>query len=94
MSDPWVTGQMQVRDLLLHNSGLREGAGDLMFWPEPNLFTRADVMAGSRISSRAQLSLALRLRQHDVRRRGRSRRAAAGTSYEELVRRSCSSRCR
>src|SRR5512138_3438961 len=46
MYDPWVTQQMQVRDLLLHNSGLREGAGDLMFWPEPNLFTRADVIAG------------------------------------------------
>src|SRR4030095_17052635 len=46
MYDPWVTQQMQVRDLLLHNSGLREGAGDLMFWPEPNLFPRADVIAG------------------------------------------------
>jgi CubicO group peptidase (beta-lactamase class C family) len=46
MHDPWVTREMQVRDLLLHNSGLREGAGDLMFWPEPNLFTRADVIVG------------------------------------------------
>ena len=46
MYDPWVTGQMQVRDLLLHSTGLPEGAGDLMFWPEPNLFTRADVIAG------------------------------------------------
>ena len=46
MSDPWVTREMQVRDLLIHNSGLREGAGDLMLWPEPNLFTRADIIAG------------------------------------------------
>ncbi|MGH8721754.1 MAG: serine hydrolase domain-containing protein, partial [Burkholderiales bacterium] len=46
MHDPWVTREMRVRDLLIHNSGLREGAGDLMLWPEPNSFTRADVIAG------------------------------------------------
>lgn len=45
MSDPWVTRELQVRDLLIHNSGLREGAGDLMLWPEPNQFTRADILA-------------------------------------------------
>lgn len=46
MSDPWVTREIQVRDLLIHNSGLPAGAGDLMLWPEPNHFTRADVIAG------------------------------------------------
>jgi CubicO group peptidase (beta-lactamase class C family)/D-alanyl-D-alanine dipeptidase len=46
MHDPWVTQQMQVRDLLIHNSGLGLGAGDLMLWPEPNRFTRADIIAG------------------------------------------------
>ena len=46
MYDPWVTQQMQVKDLLLHNSGLPEGGGDLMLWPEPNRFTRADIIAG------------------------------------------------
>ncbi|KAF1694592.1 serine hydrolase domain-containing protein [Pseudoxanthomonas koreensis] len=46
MHDPWVTVNMQVRDLLIHNSGLGLGAGDLMLWPEPNTFTRADVIAG------------------------------------------------
>lgn len=45
MSDPWITREMQVRDLLIHNSGLRAGAGDLMLWPEPNHFTRADIIA-------------------------------------------------
>lgn len=44
MRDAWVTKQMQVRDLLIHNSGLRAGAGDLMLWPEPNRFTRDDVV--------------------------------------------------
>jgi CubicO group peptidase (beta-lactamase class C family) len=48
MHDPWVTREMQVRDLLIHNSGLPAGAGDLMLWPEPNLFTRDDVVRGLR----------------------------------------------
>ncbi|TBV74443.1 serine hydrolase domain-containing protein [Pseudoxanthomonas winnipegensis] len=46
MADPWVTRNFQVRDLLIHNSGLGLGAGDLMLWPEPNDFTRADIIAG------------------------------------------------
>ncbi|WP_345777336.1 serine hydrolase domain-containing protein [Lysobacter sp. MMG2] len=46
MHDAWVGQQMQVRDLLIHNSGLRAGAGDLMLWPEPNTFTRADIIHG------------------------------------------------
>jgi CubicO group peptidase (beta-lactamase class C family) len=48
MHDPWVTREMQVRDLLVHNSGLPEGGGDLMLWPEPNKFTRADIVGGLR----------------------------------------------
>ena len=48
MHDPWVTQQLQVRDLLIHNSGLGPGAGDLMLWPEPNHFTRQDVIRGLR----------------------------------------------
>lgn len=48
MHDPWVTQQIQVRDLLIHNSGLGPGAGDLMLWPEPNHFTRQDVIRGLR----------------------------------------------
>ena len=46
MHDPWVTKHMQVRDLLVHNSGLPEGGGDLMLWPEPNRFTRDDIVTG------------------------------------------------
>ena len=44
MFDPWVTRNMQVGDLLVHHSGLAEGAGDLMLWPTPNHFTPADVI--------------------------------------------------
>lgn len=48
MYDPWVTANMQVGDLLVHHSGLPEGAGDLMLWPEPNGFTPRDVVHGLR----------------------------------------------
>ncbi|EKE77582.1 serine hydrolase [Gallaecimonas xiamenensis] len=44
MYDPWVTKQLQVKDLLVHNSGLGLGQGDLMLWPEPNSFSRAEVV--------------------------------------------------
>lgn len=88
MYDPWVTQNMQVRDLLIHNSGLREGAGDLMFWPEPTLFTRADIIAG----------LAHLKPLHSFRSRydydnlmyvvaGEVAAAAGGASYETLVQR-------
>jgi CubicO group peptidase (beta-lactamase class C family) len=33
MSDPYVTREMRVRDLLAHRSGLGLGAGDLLYWP-------------------------------------------------------------
>lgn len=48
MYDPWVTANMQVGDLLVHHSGLPEGAGDLMLWPDPNHFTPQDVLRGLR----------------------------------------------
>ncbi len=34
MSDPFVTREMTVRDLLVHRSGLGLGAGDLLWWPQ------------------------------------------------------------
>lgn len=33
MSDPYITHEMRVRDLLAHRSGLSLGAGDLLYWP-------------------------------------------------------------
>ena len=44
--DPWVTNEFTVADLLTHRSGLEGGAGDLMLWPKPNKFTRADLING------------------------------------------------
>jgi len=37
MSDPYVTREMRIRDLLCHRSGLGLGAGDLMFFPPTDL---------------------------------------------------------
>ena len=88
MHDPWVTRNMQVRDLLVHNSGLPEGGGDLMLWPEPNAFTRADILAGlghikpaySFRSGYAYDNLLYIIA-------GEVAAAAGGASYEALVRR-------
>ena len=48
LHDPWVTREFTVIDLLTHRSGLGLGAGDLMLWPEPNSFTRKDIILGLR----------------------------------------------
>ena len=75
MHDPWVTANMRVADLLTHSSGLPEGGGDLMLWPEPNAFTRADIIHGLRYhQARLQLPLAIPVRQPALRGRRRSRR--------------------
>src|SRR3954470_21619344 len=42
MSDPYVTREMTVRDLLVHRSGLGLGAGDLLWWP-PSTYNRRDI---------------------------------------------------
>ena len=88
MYDPWVTREMQVRDLLIHNSGLGAGAGDLMLWPGPNKFTRADVIHGLRylkpaysFRSRYAYDNTLYIVAGEV------AAAAGGAPYETLVRR-------
>ncbi|KAF1691464.1 serine hydrolase [Pseudoxanthomonas koreensis] len=43
MSDPYVTSQMRLRDLLTHRSGLGLGAGDLLFWPG-SVYTTEEVV--------------------------------------------------
>ncbi len=40
MSDPYVTREMRVRDLLAHRSGLSLGAGDLLYWPTTSYSNR------------------------------------------------------
>lgn len=88
MHDPWVTQNMQVKDLLLHNSGLPQGGGDLMLWPEPNRFTRADIIAGP-----AHIKPAYSFRSGYAYDNllyvvaGEVAAAAGGATYEELLQR-------
>lgn len=46
--DPYVSREITIRDLLTHRSGLGLGAGDLMLWPEPNKFSRDDIVRNMR----------------------------------------------
>ena len=88
MLDPWVTRHMQVRDLLIHNSGLPQGAGDLMLWPEPNDFDRADIINGLahlRPERGFRSGYAYDNLLYVV--AGEVAAAAAGSSYEALVKR-------
>lgn len=47
MYDPWVTREMRIRDLLVHNSGLGLGAGDLLVIPRSTR-SREDVVRALR----------------------------------------------
>ncbi len=42
LSDPFVTNELTVRDLLVHRSGLGLGAGDLLWWPA-STYTRREI---------------------------------------------------
>jgi CubicO group peptidase (beta-lactamase class C family) len=42
LSDPYVTREITVRDLLVHRSGLGLGAGDLLWWP-PSTYDRKEI---------------------------------------------------
>jgi len=88
MHDPWVTQHMQVGDLLVHHSGLPEGGGDLMLWPEPNDFTRADIVHGLRYIQPAydfRAGYAYDNLLYVV--AGEVAAKAGGAPYEQLVRR-------
>jgi len=40
MSDPYITHEMRIEDLLAHRSGLSLGAGDLLYWPTTSYSNR------------------------------------------------------
>jgi CubicO group peptidase (beta-lactamase class C family) len=42
LSDPYVSRELTVRDLLVHRSGLGLGAGDLLWWP-PSTYNRHEI---------------------------------------------------
>jgi CubicO group peptidase (beta-lactamase class C family) len=43
MSDPWVTMEMTIRDLLVHHSGIAAFAGDILLFP-PSTYTRREIL--------------------------------------------------
>ncbi len=43
LSDPYVTHEITLRDLLVHRSGLGLGAGDLLWWPGAT-YTRKEIV--------------------------------------------------
>lgn len=47
MNDPWVTREFTLKDLLVHNSGLGVGAGDLMLFPS-QAFSRTEIISNLR----------------------------------------------
>ncbi|MHB1056520.1 MAG: serine hydrolase [Rhodanobacter sp.] len=49
MSDPYVTHEMRIRDLLAHRSGLSLGAGDLLYWPPTSYSTKEVVQRLARV---------------------------------------------
>lgn len=44
-SDPYITQKLTIRDLLVHNSGLALGAGDLLSWPDQTATTAETIAA-------------------------------------------------
>ena len=46
--DDYASAEFTIIDLMTHRSGLGLGAGDLMLWPEPTRFTRAEVVQNLR----------------------------------------------
>ncbi len=44
MYDAYVTEEFTIRDLVTHRSGLGLGAGDLMFFPDSNNFSKQDII--------------------------------------------------
>jgi CubicO group peptidase (beta-lactamase class C family) len=44
MSDPWVTAQFSIRDLLVHHSGIPGYAGDILIFP-PSNYSRKEIVS-------------------------------------------------
>jgi len=87
MSDPYVTRELTVRDLLVHRSGLGLGAGDLLWWP-PSTYNRKEIARRIRY-----IPLATSLRSAYAYDNvlylvaGELIEAVSGQSWEEFVRR-------
>ncbi len=53
LNNAYVTEDFNIKDLLSHRSGLGEGAGDLMSWPDSAMFTTAEIIHNLRYLKQA-----------------------------------------
>lgn len=53
LNKAYVTEDFNIKDLLSHRSGLGEGAGDLMSWPDSAMFTTAEIIHNLRYLKQA-----------------------------------------
>lgn len=51
--NPYVTEEFIIKDLLCHRSGMGEGAGDLMGWPDSAMFTTDEIIHNLRYLKQA-----------------------------------------
>jgi CubicO group peptidase (beta-lactamase class C family) len=86
MYDPWVTREMQVRDLLSHRNGLGLGAGDLLFFPQTD-FTVAEILGKLRyIKPATSFRTTYAYSNLGFVTAGEVIRAVTGRSWDEFVR--------
>ena len=84
MSDPYVTHELTVRDLLVHRSGLGLGAGDLLWWP-PSTYNRDEIARRLRYIPLVHLvPERVRLRQRPLPCSGQGDRGGLGTELGGL----------
>jgi CubicO group peptidase (beta-lactamase class C family) len=92
LSDPYVTHELTVRDLLVHRSGLGLGAGDLLWWP-PSTYNRKEIAQRLRYNPLAtsfRSAYAYDNVLYLV--AGEVIQAVSGRSWEDFVRRICTAR--
>ncbi|MBT8244320.1 MAG: serine hydrolase [Winogradskyella sp.] len=86
MSEPWVTENMTVRDLVTHRSGLSLGAGDLMFFPEGSDFTVDDVIANMKhLKPESSFRSTFRYNNNMYIIAGEVLKRVSGLSWEEFI---------
>ena len=92
MSDPYVTRELTVRDLLVHRSGLGLGAGDLLWWPRVDLRPQGDCAATPLHSAGDELPQRVRVRQRALSGRRRADRVGERADAGRISSRRGSSR--
>jgi CubicO group peptidase (beta-lactamase class C family) len=86
MSDPWVTREITIRDLLVHRSGLGLGQGDLLFVPRSSLTRRETVERVAHLEPRTSFRSAYAYDNILYAVAGQLIEEVTGQSWEDFVR--------